>query len=715
MHTVIIHTLGAAYVKKDIYFLAYDPEQILWLEVKPDQIRSCIDLIRDYRNQRAVQEDYRLVILADLDPYANSEFKDQKERLMKLLRYWYIKELLEPMGKDFLLPKSVSIIFLSTEKVDNATCPTKTYGETLSLQTKDGALQVTLPYKSICGQAPGALDLTPHLGVLVAETEATIERCQPSRGLIMEGSDYTPLRSRGNRLQPIVGEEPLPQELETKEEFPAHVSSDHLEHEIDKNQNFSLERKFGEYLPILSIPYETTLTSPVGIFADLQINLAKLIRLYEEDASKVTDSSIRPNTQDELYTLLSHAYSALEKARSSEGHTEIYHSLDHLDSGLDGASGLYSEMEKKLREEIALLPGFIDKLNVSAEKPDESDNADPGDPIQDGQEETDSVLDTITAIPRIRLRMGWLRIRSLKREFIQIYQTLGELFDSQRIYKDQQEIISICAGEYVRWRTKKRRVKLPDPPSPNRRERPKLPTDSFKDLKDAREACAKGVLEQHHDYSQLQAEAARLHTDYRAATRFWAPDAPNDSGKRFRRFSLIMGILFVILTILPFYMVTSHSNDYRISRFLVFGLTLGIFALLYTIGVIIWLNHVANTINDLLYDLNLLYEAVQEEQAKFVKNVIDAYSKHLPKCLLQQILYDRMTALDRKNEEATNKYNEHMYIMREALDEIDEVRTSLRLPLLAKVDRKIKAPNYLLPPYHPENQKFYMLFERGNK
>lgn len=715
MHTVIIHTLGAAYVKKDIYFRAYDPEQILWLEVKPDQIRTCVDLIREYRNQRAVQEDYRLVILADLDPFANSRFADQRERLKKLLRYWYIKELLQPLEKDMILPKSVSIIFLSTEKEDNATCPTKTYGETLSMQTKDGVLQITLPYGGIHEQAPGELDFTPHLGVLVAETEATIERPKATRGLIVEDSDAVPVLSRSNRLRPIEADMPSPQEPEIKEEAPTHVSSSYLEQEIDKNQDFSLARKFGESLPILSIPYETTLTSPVGIFADLQINLAKLIRLYEQDEAKVTETSIRPNTKDELYELLSNACSALKKARSPEGYGEIYYSLDKLDSGFNSASGLYSQMETKLRDKIVLLPGFIDKDKFSVEKPDDPIHADPEEEVDETDAKSNSLLDNISQIPRIRLRMGWLRIRSLKRNFLEVYQTLGELFDSERIYKDQQEILSVCAGEYVRWRTKKRRVTHADPPPPDKRERPQLPTDSFKDLKDAREACAKGVLEQHHDYSQMQAEATRLHTEYRAATRFWAPNVPNGNSKNFRRFSLAMGILFVLLTILPFYMVTTHTNNYQISRFLVFGLTLGVFALLYSIGVIIWLNQVANNINDLLYDLNCLYEEVQEEQAKFIKNVMDAYSDHLPKCLLKQILYDRMTALDRKNEESTKKYNEHMYIMSEALDEIDEVRTALRLPPLVIADRKIKIPNYLRPPYDSENRKFYMLFERGNK
>lgn len=712
MHTVIINTLGAAYVKKDIYFLAYDPEQILWLETEPDQIRKCVDLIRDYHSQRIVREDYRLVILADLDPYANSEFKDQRDKLKKLLRYWYIKELLRPLEEAFLLPEDVTELFLSTKSKDNATSTAKSYRDLFDIRHTGGSISITLPYEETNGQQVRRLDYTPHLGTLVTEiAEAT--SASPVAAAVLEV--IPPPKRRG--LQPI-GPTSTDASSSLTTGNASHkaqeaLTADHIEQEIDNNQDYLFVRKFGKQLPIQQIPFETKLTNRIAIFADVQIAITKLMELYEDaegrrsGAAEVDLSLIRPHTQEELGKLLANAEADLLKMRSAGTPKKLYYPLEAETLMNSEPSGLYVKMTDRLKKEVANVPGVSDVLP-------KTDMAENNSHTEDSATK-DEDPNTLTALAKKKLRFGWLQLRRITGNFYSTYATLQAEYDPETVYADQQKIISVCAEEYTVWRTKQRQGELrPKKDAATLTTRPQLSDGPFEELVTARSSCAKGVLEQLHDFTDVRKEAAELHTKFRALTRFWSPDNSNKGASYFRRFSLIIGILFVVCAILPFFLISSQSNDFEISRVVVFVLTTLAFALLYAIGVIIWLNDLADKLADLDYQLCRLLDESKKLRAESVKSLLDVYARELPACLLKQKHYDYMVSVDRMNEEATRKYEEHMYIMDQALDEIGDIRTALHLKHQPGEARKNAPLDFSLPPYAPANRKFYMLFEGGN-
>ena len=711
MHTVIINTLGAAYVKKDIYFLAYDPEQILWLETEPDQIRKCVDLIRDYHSQRIVREDYRLVILADLDPYANSEFKDQRDKLKKLLRYWYIKELLRPLEEAFLLPEDVTELFLSTKSKDNATSPVKYYHDLFDIHHVDSRISITLPYEEANGQQVRKLDYTPHLGTLVAEiAEATSSF--PVATAVSEVTVPSPRRG----LQPIgpnAFDISVPVTSEQPHNTPETLTADHIEQEIDSNQNYSLVRKFGNQLSIQQIPFETKLTNPAAIFADMQIAIAKLIGLYENaegrsvGSTEIDPSQLKPHTQEELGKLLANAEANLLKMRSADTQKRLYYPLKTDAMVNDTPSGLYVKMTERLKKEVSDVPGVSDALLKT--------NAAENNSSMEDSATQDEDPNTLTGLVKKKLRFGWLQLRRITGNFYSTYATLQAEYDPETVYADQQKIISVCAEEYTSWRTEQRQGELrPKKDAPTLTTRPQLSDGPFEELVTARSGCAKGVLEQLHDFTDVRKEAAELHTEFRALTRFWSPHNSSKGATYFRRFSLIIGILFVVCAILPFFLISSQSNDFEISRVVVFVLTTLAFALLYAIGVIIWLNNLADKLADLEYQLCRLLDESKKLRAESVRSLLNVYASELPACLLKQKHYDYMVSVDRINEEATRKYEEHMYIMDQALDEIGDIRTALHLKHQTGEARKNTQLDFSLPPYAPANRKFYMLFEGGN-
>ncbi len=706
MHTVIIHTLGAAYVKKDIYFLPYDPEQILWLEVDPDRLRECVEPIRNYRQQRTVQEDYRLVILADLDPFPYSEYEEHRETLRQLLRTLYIKELLAPLDETFLTPVSVTTIFLSSKKRDKSTCPIQDLSQLFGITRDVLPQKLELSYTGYGGNRK-VLDFTEHLHYLPPE-ETPAPQQAPTHVETPPAEMRKAMASRASLIgTPVV----YPTETE-QTTLRANNIAHRLSNAVRNCQSYHPIREFHKELEIVSIPFETGLNNPAAIFADVQIALAKLIQLYEaaadrkEDPAKIDFSQIKPHTRDELGKLLANAEATLRRKRSSDTPKNLYYPLETSGMVNDDPSGLYSDMTERLKKEVANVPGVSDALPKEGAE-EKSDTA--AFPAKDEDPYT------LTAMVKKKLRFGWLRLRRIMGDFNSTYATLQAEYDPDTVYQDQQKIISVCAEEYTKWRTKKRQgERLPEKKTATLSTRPQLTEEPFEELVTARSSCAKGVLEQLHDFTDVRKEAAELHTEFRALTHFWSPDNCNKGATHFRRFSLIVGILFVLFAILPFFLISSQANDLQISRAVVFVITALVFSFLYAVGVIIWLNYLAEKLMDLEYKLSRLLEESKKLRAESIKALLNVYANELPACLIKQLHYDYMVSVDRMNEEATRKYEEHMYIMDQALDEIGDVRTALQLKAQTVEVRQSGALDFSLPPYDPVNRNFYMLFEGGN-
>ena len=235
--------------------------------------------------------------------------------------------------------------------------------------------------------------------------------------------------------------------------------------------------------------------------------------------------------------------------------------------------------------------------------------------------------------------------------------------------------------------------------------RPVLEPEKHKDLVAARDRCAEGVLAQLKDFTDVREEAAKLHTEFSSLSRLWTPNLHTLNGRYFYRFSIIMGLIFVVLMILPFFLISGQLGDLKLSRFAAYLINSGVFLLLYGAGFVIWLRKLARDIRSLRVRLEVLILKSAEERRQSVLQAIATYTKELPDCLIRQLNYSAMTEIDADNGRASQKYEQHMRYLQDA------VSTALRAQgFHVSGEAAKKHLDLLRAPYDPVNQDLYMLF-----
>ncbi|MGN1307409.1 MAG: hypothetical protein ACI4V3_07050 [Faecousia sp.] len=688
MRTVIINTLGAAYSRKDVYFLAFAPEQILWLDSELDQLHQCVQLIRQLQQQQTVKQDYHLVILADLDGFEGAEYEDHRERLQRLLRCWFVVQLLRPLDEHSFPPVSVTEFFLHENNRDAATSPILNYRGILRLDQAQLPETVALPFRRPDG-TEGMLDLT----ALFAEDLQLFRAPAVPEDTVSAAEAPVSWRSR------LEEPENLAEELNTRRSQRRERSlEDSLTQTIQNRQTLRLIRDAKKELLIQTVLFQAQLHDQRATNADLQINLAQLIRTMNDDC-KPDLSAIHAHDTQELAQLLADAEATLEKLVQTENTQPLYRKLrDDLYSAADVAE-MELDMRQRLRKQVGTVPGVTDALN-QWEQSQGNDAPEVG-----------ALGDSLPDQARKKLRLAMLRIGKEKARFQARYAQLQKEYNRETVLEDQRKIFDVCAGCYTAWRTGKRKATALSDCRPTEVHRPILEAEKRTELLTARDRCAEGVLERLDDFSDVRTEAAELHTRFSALTRLWSPDRHRMNARYFYRFSILMGLIFVILMILPFLLIEGQESGMQLPRIAMYLINFGIFLVLYGVGIFHWLGKLAKQIHALTEQLELLILQSEQARKESVIHAIETYARTLPACLIKQLNYDAMVAADEDNADAGRKYEQHMQYLKAAIKELSDVRTALRAQGYSVEGKAAQGSIDLLkPPYAPANQNVYLLF-----
>ena len=706
MRTIVINTIGKAFTRKNVYFMAFAPEQIIWLNAPLDQLRSCVQLIQQMSEQQTVKQDYHLVVLFETDGFADSEYSDHRERLHKLLRTWFIEELLRPLDACAMTPLSAVELFLNRWDKDNATAPIQTYCETFNLDARNLPERVLLPYQSTDGNEL-ALDFTPILGDVLSTFPQQGSRTVQTEPVQEKTDRLLPTTEMENAFDPDNVRFRLEESDDLKEEIAQNRAVRHqtsleskIESRIQDSQDFRLLQQAKTTMSIQKLVFQAKIPDQMAVNADLQINLARLIHtLSGEEPADL--SVVHWHDTKELARLISNAEATIQEQLDPAEPQMVYCELIEDLYGSDQATAIEHEICKRLRSEAGQVPGLLDALNEFEQG------------IVAGTTDEDLSPVDISLLEQLHheFRRGLLRLSQERRAFQQRYRQLQEEYDREAVLENQRKVYDICANGYTAWRTNIRRCKLQRDRKPTLDKRPTLEKETYRELLAAKERCADGVLSQLEDFADVRQEAAEMRDEFNGLTRLWTPNMQKSSTKYFYRFSAVMGIIFIFLMVLPFLLISGQASDLKISRFVAYLISIGTFLALYIIGFWIWLRKLAKDIRALRGKLEQLIVQSGKARRESILRAVTTYTKVLPECLLQQLNYSVMLETDAENEIASQKVEQHIHFMKDALKEISDIRTALRVQVRpGEGESAHTRVDLLRAPYDATNQNSYMLF-----
>lgn len=697
MRSVIINTLGAAYSRKDVYFLAFDPDKILWLTAEPDRLHEGVQMILEDRQRRTELDDYQLFVLLNADGFEDAAYDDHAERIIKVLRAWTVEQLLRPLDEAAAAPVSATVMIVRSGHRDNATAELTDYCDMLHLDPAQLPEKLTLPYTGPDG-SEHALDLTQ----MFSETMDTISQVQAAKGKnavrvqTQKVSGRLEVEADGTQECTPPPETSAAAKLRETAEFA-------IRRRIEEAQSFHLARASKQVMQIRTLDFRTELQDKRAISADLQLNLARL--LHNADTQGLPDAeNVRCHTPKELAQLLANAEQTLKEQRDPTELPTLYYKLNDSVFSEDDAADLQHEVCVRLQSEAKDVPGVKKALKELNEYVPEA-------------EDLPQPVNRPGFFSRLfdRLCGGMISVAKERQYFRERYADLQKEYDRERVLSDQRTVLDICAGSYNGWRTEERRKKVPYVSKPTEIRRPVLEKEKTDELTHARERCAEGILSQLSDYADVRRQAAQLQTQFRQIGRLWSDDNRLQSTKYFFRFSVVMGVIFVILMLLPFFLIGGQATDLKLSRFVAYLINSAVFVVLYAVGFLIWLRKLAKEIRVLRSQLQQLIEQSAEERRQSVLRAIQMYTKELPACIIRQLNYSAMEQTDRRNAAIDRKYGQHMQYLSDAIEEISDVRTALRtqgFDVTGKAEKRTL--DLTRPPYDPANRELYLLFsERG--
>ena len=692
MQTIIINTLGEDYPRRDVYYRAFAPDQVLWLERRPDELHECVQLIRNDRLRRAEISDYNLIILINTDQFECSEYADQRVRIRRVLRAWTVHQLLKPLDELSETPASATLFFVNSRNKDGATSPLRSYRDMFGITAKMHPGHVGLPFHTADGTAY-MLDFSAVFGTLQSPETA------PAGSADGTASETAVIMTDNGPDDSIDEPDSVGDELRRDREGSRLESIEvSIERALRDLQSFFLKSNASEEMKMIDAVFCSGLTDRRTVNADVQINLARLIK--DSCAGGIPDIGvIRCHTPEQLAQLMADAEETLRESLESSGDQPIYIKLTEPFSPSNAAK-LSLDIRDRLDKEAQDVPGVgpaLRELKLRGSSADANWKA-----ADDG---------TLIAQVRKELRSGMLSLIRERRLFSERYKQLTDEYDRERVLSEQRRVFDICADSYSSWRAGMIGFDYKPALEPTEREMPVLEPDENGELIAARERCAKGILSKLDDYEDVREEAARLHTDFTAESRLWSPAEEPRSTEQFYKFSLVMGLVFVVLMLLPFFLISSQASDLKLSRAAAYLINCGAFILLYAAGVVVWMRALARKLRELRAKLQLLILKSAEKRRLSVLRTVTVYETELPLCLIKQLNYNAKLKADGINKLTSKKYEQHMRLINDALGEISEIRTALRTQRPAEPPRSSGAMlDILSAPYEGTNRELYMLF-----
>ena len=688
MNTVILNTLGSNFTKKDVFYRAFVPEQILWLDFGLDELHTCADWIVAHTRKQMIRQDYHLVVLTDLEHFCLSEFSNGRQALKRLITAYLNAELLPELEKEDTLPCGVTEIFTYFRDRSDSEDGGNVYTKLLMEEADKTISRFSLRY-SRQNSKKKELDLSNALSEVLQELSRSERTPEVQTTLAPEEDE---LIAFVRKVKCGKGENEAEVGASKLQEYVESLVRD----KIEGLQSYKCTA--APDWPIIPSIQELAfkMSEPSLANADLQINLARLILniSLNEAASGCTSSSgtYRTHTAEELGVILANAEKSVRLLQNQETRTYYYELIEPYDDKETGK--LEYSIRERLRKEIDCIPGIKETL----------------DEYDDSEDSTESSMNLENMELERRLRTSWFLFGKEKRRFQESYRKLQEQYNRQRVLEDQQQLFDICSGEYLEWRTKMRKGLRKGPAKPTLSRRPTVLQERHSALDEARERCAKGVLEQLDDFSDVRERAAEMHTELCALTRVWSPNRQSQNNSKFFCFAMSMALLFALFMILPFILIESVETGFLIPKIALYAIYYALFLALYSFGVLRWMHKLCKQIHALTAELNDLIYHSADKRRESVRSAVETYGELLPKCLLHQLNLDVIEQTDAQNDTIERQERLHMGYLEDALNEIQDLRTALRLPELPEGEAKNARLNFSEPPYAPENQSAYMLF-----
>ena len=681
MRTIIINAIGQRMQYSRLFFLPFREDELVWLDCELTRPEACVQEIFQLLERQNTRQDYHLVVLTDLSVFGQTEYEHIRRGCQRLLRAYWNERLLRPMAQGRLdLPCGVTEIFLYSGARENhgGVAEDKVLSHLLSLnQWSESRGALTMQFRRQ-GQEL-ALDVSSLFEEELRDFRQKYARQEADGHSNESDNPFQTLLHGGDRRL----EEMDRQQREKNEKSWLKELESQIKKKLEKLQAFRFELGGDRGQAQLAIDeklFPINDEHPEVVYADLQLNLSQYIEALSRwnGDGPMPRMALTPHTARELRDILNRAESRLTQAQRNRP-PQAYYKLESSDLDLDA-----SQVEQQIRQSREALE--------SAKK-------------EAGSEEAE---------PLERLERGWFLVGREVKRFQALWERLKEQYNEEAVRKNQSDILDLCANAFHAWRSDKageRKVSLPEATEPVR---PRMELKALRQRLDSRqEDYFRANVAQLADDDDIRQEAVEIRGRFENLANFWSPKTRGRDLARFRQFSLVLAVIFLVIMILPYALIEWGQVDVGIPKYLWFLVSLMCFAVAYGVGVVWWLHQLWKKLRACTLELYHLMEISGQRRKESIEKAIEIYGTILPQCFLDSERLRELEELDRKNEEKEINYSWHDRLLSDTLYELRELRSALRLEreeVYLEPEQQMKPLDYDLPPWEGKNREAYLLF-----
>lgn len=660
MRTVILNTLGSELRQSPLFYLPFREEQFLWAERDLADIASAAEDIRAHSHNQGKVQDYHLVVLVSLAHYGHARFQQMRSIYEDLLFMHIRTELLMPLAQTHALaPKATSIVFMVPERVNGTgdIPPAEHLDELLGFRGHTDAVERL----QLTDENGATLDMSRHFTESIHDYNLSCEREKAYTG-------------------------------HANTQYALKTFRDSLEEKLKAGQScryVPAGEDTPRELPVEKLEFFPKTTDWDLLCIDLQINLCD--HLTKSISERDWHLRLLPRDDE---TIRKAVYMALHRVRylRKAAPKENYYPL--IPPEEDGQTKVLTSTIWDTLVKNSELPGVADLKAVMGETIDFEMNVGASD----------------IPVPNVELRHSWLMIGREKKRFNELCDILEKQYGQGVAEAQQREVLDICSGQFAKWRFEKITGEEKPLPEPSEQEMPEFNTQrAEEELSAAQQTYSKVKLDALADYDDLRQEAEQIKADFRKTWRLW-PDDSNNANWFFWRYSLILGVSFLLLVLLPYVVITWGLMDRNVDQVIYLGFSAIVFVSLYLAGVLIWLRMQCKQLAEHTYHMYQLLQRSHARRRESIRRIVQAFGQELPRCTLQYEKVQYMRSVHDKNLRRKRNFNTHMHILDEADDLLVEMQTQLCLPpdrgnMAIHTKRQV---NYQCEPSDPVNVPCYI-------
>ncbi len=685
MRTIIVNTIGERMQRNRLFFLPFREDELIWLDCELTQPEQCVREISQLLERQNTRQDYHMVVLTDLSVFGETKYEHIRKACQQLMRAYWNECLLRPMAERRLdLPWGVTEVFLYSGARNNhgGVAEDKVLSQLLPLERWSES-QGALTMRFFRHGQEFALDVSPLFREYLQDFRKKRGGSQPEDHAEEPADEFHALlHGEGNYR-----EEKSRQPQEETEKRWLKELEQLIKSRLAELQDFRFELGGDRGEAQLSI-YEQLFPindgHPELVYADLQLNLSRYIEKLSRwnGAGAPTQISLTPHSAREFKDILNRAERRLELAQQNKPQ-QTYYKLESPGLEVD-VSEVEAEILAKLEEHTQDIYGVADALSQEP-------------------------------LPMDHLDRGWFLIGREIRRFQELFDKLKEQYDENAVRKNQSAILDLCADRFHAWRSAHAEKGGTVQPNATEHTRPRMQLKELREeLNQEQEAYFHANVAELADYDDVRREAVDIWNRFECLARFWSPKTRGHDLAHFRKFSLVMAVIFLVIMILPYGLMEWGQPDVGIPKYLWFLVSLGWFAIAYGVSLVYWLHQLRKKLRECTLELYHLMQTSTQRRRESILMAVRIYGTILPTCFRDSERLRRLEELDRKNEEKEKNYSWHDRILKDALYELRELRSALRLERetepLDPVDH-MKPLDYDQPPWEGTNREAYLLFQ----